>query len=113
MYTNFIILGKYNSIGGVPGVAKRMGVHQDTLYKWIRGVRTIPHDRISDLVKATDDPIYIMYFCSPCGYQVIPKIQDPKIIKVFSCLKDVFNNIIPDVQKESHFKASVSKKGEK
>ena len=71
MYYAFIIKKKYR----VDCVAKEMQIATDTLYRYIRGENVMPPDRIIDLVRATEDREYLDFFCDPCGYVAIPKIE--------------------------------------
>lgn len=81
LYLNFIVLNKYK----VDTVAKnwpKKPLSKSTLYKWIEGERIVPHDQISNLVIASGDISYLEYYCKPCGYQLIPKIEDKKTADV-------------------------------
>ena len=90
LYVNFIIRKRYR----VDTTAQNMGIHKDTLYKWIRGERPFPVDQISNLVNATRDVEYLEYFCDPCNYTPMPKIKDKSIIKMFSQMVKVMQSAI-------------------
>jgi len=86
LYTNFVIKGKYP----VDSVAEKMGIHRDTLYKWIEGVNLFPADRLAPLVVATGDPEYLEYILDKCGYAVLPKIRDKKAAETMIQMAKVF-----------------------
>lgn len=74
LYLNFVIKKKYR----VDICAEKMGVHIDSLYRWIRGEKPFSIDRLSDLVRATEDPELLEYFTDPCGYTLLNKIKNKK-----------------------------------
>lgn len=75
IYLNFIVKKKYR----VDACAEKMGVHLDSLYRWIRGEKPFPIDRLSDLVNATEDTELLEYFTDPCGFTLLPKIKNKKM----------------------------------
>lgn len=86
LISKFYAEGKYK----VDNIAQKMGVHKDTLYKWIAGKdsngqkRHFPIDRIPDLVNATNDIEFLDYLCRRCGMMVIPEIKDKATLKMFT-----------------------------
>ena len=90
LYVNFIVRKKYR----VDETAKKMGIHKDTLYRWIRGDNPFSVDYLGDLVKATGDLDFLEYFCEPCGYSLIPKIKDKGTAKMFSQMARIIQSAI-------------------
>jgi len=86
LYTNFVIKAKYP----VDSVAEKMGVHRDTLYKWIEGKNLFPADRLAPLVIATGDLEYLEYILDKCGYVLLPKIRDKKAAETMIQMAKVF-----------------------
>ena len=80
LYTNFRIKKKYS----VDTVAQKMGIHKDTLHKWIYGKNLFPADRIIPLTKATGDLDYLEYVCNQCDYTAMPRITDKQTAKTFA-----------------------------
>jgi len=78
LYINFIVKKKYR----VDTIAQIMKIHPDTLYKYIRGERDFPIDRLADLVNATGDSEYLEYHANACGYVLMPKIKNRKTIEI-------------------------------
>ena len=90
LYVNFIFKKKYR----VDDTAQKMGIHKDTLYKWVRGENPFPIDQLTNLVKATGDLDFLEYFCEPCGYSLIPKIKDKGTAKMFSQMARIMQSAI-------------------
>jgi len=90
LYFNFILQKKYR----VDIVSKKMGIATDTLYKYIRGERPFPPDRISDLYNATNDLSYLTFFLDPCGHVPIKPIEDKETIKVLLSLIELIQSAI-------------------
>jgi len=86
LYTNFVIKAKYS----VDSVAEKMGVHRDTLYKWIEGKNLFPADRLAPLTVATQDTEYLEYTLDKCGYVLLPKIRDKKAAETMIQMAKVF-----------------------
>lgn len=80
LYTNFRIKKKYS----VDSIAQNMGIHKDTLHKWIYGKNLFPADRIASLTKATRDLDYLEYVCNQCDYTAMPKIKDKNTARMFA-----------------------------
>ena len=70
-YYKFINKKEYR----VDEIAAKMGIAPDTLYRYIRGEKVIPPDRIIDLIKATGDVEFLEFFCEPCGYVPVPIVK--------------------------------------
>ncbi|MBA7465150.1 hypothetical protein ES707_00312 [subsurface metagenome] len=96
MYTNFIIRKKYS----VETVAEKMGISKDSLYRWIRGNRLFPADRLSDLTNATEDFDYIDFILSECGLTAIPRIKDKSTLKMFTQMVKLMQSAIESSGKE-------------
>lgn len=90
MYVNFIVKKKYR----VDETAKKMNIHKDTLYRYIRGENPFPIDLIPSLVKATEDIEYIEFFTESCGLSLIPKIKDKGTAKMFSQMARLIQSAI-------------------
>lgn len=60
-----------------------MGISKDLLYRYIRGNKQFPADRLPDLVNATDDLEYLDFLLSECNLTSIPKIKDKTTAKMF------------------------------
>jgi len=79
----------------VDGIAEKMGLHKDTLYKWIAGrdsdgkKRHFPIDMIPTLVNATGDSDFLKYLCRPCGMMVLPEIKDKTTLKMFTHMAEI------------------------
>lgn len=71
LYYILIIEKKYR----VDDTAKEMRISTDTLYRYVRGERIIPPDRIIDLINATKEIRFLQFFCDPTGYLAIPAID--------------------------------------
>ena len=71
MYYILIIEGKYK----ITDVAKGMRISDDTLYRYCRAEKIIPPGRVIDLTNVTNDVRFLRYYCEPCGYIPITKIQ--------------------------------------
>ena len=96
LYTNFIIKKKYD----VATVAEKMGISKDSLYRWIRGNRLFPADRISDLTNATDDFEYLDLVLSECGLTTVPKIKDKHTAKMFFQLMKLMESAIKGINEK-------------
>ena len=96
MYTNFIIRKKYS----VETIAEKMGISKDSLYRWIRGNRLFPADRLSDLTNATEDFDYIDFILSECGLAAIPRIKDKSTLKMFTQMVKLMQSAIESSGKE-------------
>jgi len=99
-YYVFIHQKKYS----VATTAQKMGCSIDTLYKKIRGERPFQFDDIILLTKATGDPIFVEYFCNPCGYMVIPCIKDKTTARMLTQVGKTFlsmTNGEKDAEKKS------------
>jgi len=79
LYSNFVIKKRYR----VDTIAQKMGISKDLLYRWIRGNKQFPADRLSDLTNATEDYEYFDFILSECGLTTIPKIKDKTTAKMF------------------------------
>lgn len=86
MYFAFHIENRY----AVDAVAQKMGVHVDTLYKWINGTHIFPAERITDLVLATGDLKYLEFIADKCGYAVIPKVKNRQTAEMMLQMARVF-----------------------
>ena len=86
LYTNFTIKAKY----AVDSIAEKMGIHRDTLYKWIEGKKLFPADRLAPLTAATQDTEYLEYILDKCGYVLLPKIRDKKAAETMIQMAKVF-----------------------
>lgn len=86
MYFHFIISDKYP----VDAIAQKMGVHRDTLYKWINGTHVFPAEQIINLTNATGDLKYLEYIAEKCGYSIIPKIKDKKTAETMIQMAKIF-----------------------
>lgn len=95
-YYIFISLKKYR----VDFTAQKMGCAIDTLYKKIRGERDWQFEDIHKLVDATGDPLFLEYFCNPCGYTVIPQIKDKATAKMFTQMVKVMQSAINEKENE-------------
>ena len=71
-----------------------MGWSADYLYKKIRGEKIWAFDDVQKLVNATDDTIFLEYFCKPCGYAVIPAIKDKATAKMFMNMVNLMQSAI-------------------
>ena len=78
LYTRFITEKQYR----VAAVAEKMGVHKDTLYKWVNGTNPFSIDYLAALVVATEDPTYLEYQARDAGYKIIPQIKDKKTAEI-------------------------------
>ena len=86
LYYKFVVHKTYR----VDTVAEKMGLSSDTLYRYVRGDRPFPIDRLSDLVNATGDFEYLEYFNDRCGYSVIPKIKDKTTTEIMTQIAEIF-----------------------
>lgn len=86
MYFAFHISSKYP----VDVVAQKMGVHPDTLYKWVNGTHVFPAEQLINLVNATDDLKYLEYVADKCDQCIIPKIKDRKQAEMMRRMAEVF-----------------------
>ena len=75
-------------------IAEKMGVSSDTLYRYVRGERQLPIDRIPDLVNATGDIEFPDYLADRCGFNLIPKIKDKHALKTLSHLLNIVHSAI-------------------
>ena len=71
----------------------RMQISTDSPYRYIRGERIIPPDRIIDLINVTKEIRFLQFFCDPCGYIAIPAIT-AKPCKKSIRLKEIKLSII-------------------
>ena len=71
LYVIFIIEKKFRT----DDTAKNMQISTDSLYRYIRGERIIPPDRIIDLINVTKEIRFLRFFCEPTGYIPITKVQ--------------------------------------
>ena len=90
LYFNFILQKKYR----VDTIAQKMGINKDTLYKYIRGERPFPPDRISDLYNTTEDLSYLTFFLDPCGFVPIKPIEDKETSKMLLSLVELIQSAI-------------------
>ena len=90
LYYKFIAHKEFDTTS----IAEKMGISLDTLYRYIRGDRPFPVDRISDLVNATQDTEFLDYLCSPCGFSLMPKIKDRTTMKTFSQLVRMMQSVL-------------------
>lgn len=86
MYFAFHISDKYP----VDTVAQKMGVHPDTLYKWINGTNVFPAEQLINLINATGDTKYLEFIADKTGYAIIPKIQDRKTAETMMRMAEIF-----------------------
>jgi len=90
LYFNFILQKKYR----VDTMSKKMGIATDTLYKYIRGERPFPPDRISDLYNVTNDLSYLTFFLDPCNFVPIRPIEDKETTKTLLSLVELIQSAI-------------------
>jgi hypothetical protein len=108
LYYKFIASKQHD----VASVAQKMAVSVDTLYRYVRGDRPLPVDRIPDLVNATGDTEFLEYLTDKCGFSLVPKIKDKGTFKIFAQLVNVFqsamnaNEAAPSTQISGNFKPS-------
>lgn len=86
LYCNFILKKKYS----VDSVAQKMGIHKDTLYKYINGTHIFPAERLIGLTLATDDYEYLDYIADQCNRAIIPKIKDKKTAEAMIQMAKIF-----------------------
>lgn len=86
LYCNFIIKKKYT----VDAIAQKMGIHKDTLYKYVNGTHVFPSEQLINLTKSTEDPEYLEYITNQCGYALIPKIKDKRTAESLIQMAKVF-----------------------
>ena len=86
LYYRFHIEDKYP----VDAVAEKMGIHKDTLYRWINGTNTFPANEIINLVVATGDISYLEFLADKCGYAIIPKIKDKRTAEAVLLIARIF-----------------------
>ena len=70
MYVIFVIEKKFR----VDDTAKEMRIATDTLYRYIRGEKIIPPDRVVDLINATKEIRFLRFYCEPTGFIPITKV---------------------------------------
>jgi hypothetical protein len=103
LHYNFIYSKKYQALGGVEGVAERMKIHKDTLYKYISGALAFPIDRLGDLVAATEDEEYYKFFADKTGHLIVPSTTEMKSRKtshVLKALGDLISAVLDSNEKE-------------
>ena len=88
LYYKFIASKQHDAAS----VAQKMQVSLDSLYRWVRGDRSMPIDRIPDLVNATGDLEFLEYLTEKCGFSLIPKIRDKATFKIFGQLVNIFQS---------------------
>lgn len=86
LYYRFHVDDKYP----VDVIAEKMGVHKDTLYRWINGTNVFPANEIIGLIQATNDIKYLEFIADKCGYSVIPKIKDRKTAEAMIMMAKIF-----------------------
>jgi len=96
LYFNFHIDSKY----AVDDIAQKMGIHPDTLYKYINGTHEFPAERLIGLTNATGDIKYLEFIADKCGYSVIPKIKDKKTAETMVQMAKVFLSATNNSKKE-------------
>jgi len=96
LYTSFIIKKRYR----VDAIAQKMGISKDLLYRYIRGNKQFPSDRLSDLTNATEDFDYIDFMFSECGLTAIPRIKDKSTLKMFTQMVKLMQSAIETSGKE-------------
>jgi hypothetical protein len=77
-----------------------MGIHSDTLHKWINGTKLFPADRLASLVIATDDVEYLECILDECDMTPIPKIKDKHTAKMFAQMVKLMQSAIETSGKE-------------
>ena len=90
LYVRFIIEKRYR----VDEVARKLDIHKDTLYRWIRGDNPFPIDQLPHLVKATDDPIYLKYLAREAGFSLVEQVKDKKTAEAISRIADILISCI-------------------
>ena len=90
LYTYFI----HDKKRRVDETAEKMGVHRDTLYRWIRGDNPFPIDELDNLTQAIGEPYFIEHFATICGYKLYEEITDKKVLNVLEEFKKILSAII-------------------
>ena len=90
LYYKFIASKQHDAAS----IAQKMGVSVDSVYRWVRGDRSMPIDRIPDLVNATGDLEFLEYLTEKCGFSLVPQIKDRATFKIFAQLVNVFQSAI-------------------
>jgi hypothetical protein len=96
LYYRFHIEDKYS----VDIVAQKMGIHMDTLYKWINGTNVFPADEIINLINATGDVKYLQFIADKCGYAIIPKIKNRKTAEDLILMANLFMSATGESQEK-------------
>ena len=71
LYLVFISRQKFS----VGATAQKMGIHRDTLYRYINGTLPFPIDRLGDLVRATEWKGWLQYFATGTQLEVGKKLE--------------------------------------
>ena len=66
-----------------------MGIHKDSLYRWVRGDKPFPIDKLPDLINATEDVEFLEYLADQCSYSLIPKIGNRKTAEIMNQMAKV------------------------
>ena len=90
LYYVFIFEKKYR----VDETAKKLGIHVQTLYDYIEGVRYFPPDLIPDLYFATKDYRFLEFFLKPCGLVAVPVKQ------IAESKKDILNILVSGAKED-------------
>jgi len=77
----------------VDETAEKMGIHRDTLYRWIRGDNPFPIDELDNLTNAIEEPYFIEHFATICGYKMINEITDKKVLSFLEELKKLISAV--------------------
>ena len=96
LYTSFVIKKRYR----VDTIAQKMGISKDLLYRYIRGNKQFPADRLSDLTNATEDYDYLDFILSECGLTAIPRIKDKSTLKMFTQMVKLMQSAIESSGKD-------------
>jgi len=88
LYVRFIVEKRYR----VDSVAEKMGIHKDTLYRYVRGENHFPIDKLPRLIEATEDTSFIEYLFQDTKYIVIPK-PDKSTLRTMDNLTSLFSSI--------------------
>ena len=78
----------------VDETAEKMGIHKDTLYRWIRGANPFPIDELDNLTEAIGEPYFIEHFTRMCGYRVTREIADKKAIIILEEIRNLISAVI-------------------
>ena len=77
MYYILIHEGKHK----IADIAKGMRITDDTLYRYCRGEKIPPPGRVIDLINVTKEIRFLRFFCEPCGYLPINKVESKDLVE--------------------------------